>query len=149
MCSRLIDFTSKHQKIAHRCGQLLSALSLRCSPSSFYPRLFLSYLFSLDTERYLGVPGKGDKEADDAYARSSVLPWAPKLDSKLLILHGTADENVVFGHSLMLTEALQNEGKFHEFMPLMNMTHMMGAPSRCITVYSRIMYHFIRHLRPE
>jgi dipeptidyl-peptidase-4 len=59
------------------------------------------------TERYL------DRPQDNAagYAASSVLPYAGALKGKLLIMHGMADDNVLFLHSTKLFRRLQDLGR--------------------------------------
>src|SRR5690606_19282252 len=47
------------------------------------------------TERYLGLPGAHP----EAYAKSSLLTYASKLQRPLLLIHGTADDNVYFFHT--------------------------------------------------
>lgn len=79
------------------------------------------------TERYLGLPG----ENKDAYDRSSLLTYAKDLRRPLLILHGTADDNVLFVHSLKLSNALFRAGKTHELLPLPGLTHMV--PDQVVT----------------
>ncbi|MDB4995798.1 MAG: family peptidase, partial [Myxococcaceae bacterium] len=56
------------------------------------------------TERYLGMP---DTDAA-AYDEASLLTWAAKkgTTSALLLVHGTADDNVYFANSLKLADAL-------------------------------------------
>jgi len=76
------------------------------------------------TERYLGLPD----ENRDGYERSSLLTWAPKLERPLLIVHGTADDNVYFFHSLKLSDALFRAGRPHQFLPLSGFTHMVPEP---------------------
>lgn len=73
------------------------------------------------TERYLGLPG----DDPDAYRRSSLLDDAGRgLDRPLLIVHGTADDNVFFSHSVRLSDALLRVGAEHSLIPLAGMTHM-------------------------
>src|SRR5262249_54434421 len=43
------------------------------------------------TERYLGLPAK---KGDDGYKEGSLLPHAKSLKVPLLLVHGTADDNV-------------------------------------------------------
>jgi len=84
------------------------------------------------TERYLGVP----PEAKSAYEQSSLLPLAPKLERPLLLIHGTADDNVYYRHTLRFTDALLRAGREFEVMPLPAVTHMVSADP---TVYERYM----------
>ena len=72
------------------------------------------------TERYLGLPD----EQRDAYARSSLLPEAGRLDRPLLLVHGLADDNVVAAHTLQLSSALLAAGRPHDVLPLTGITHM-------------------------
>ncbi len=86
------------------------------------------------TERYLGDP----KTAPDAYQRSSVLEVAKKLDRPLLIVHGTADDNVYFVHSLRLIEALFAAGRPFEFLPLAGSTHVLTDPPAVERLWKRV-----------
>ncbi|BBC33199.1 putative dipeptidyl-peptidase IV [Streptomyces graminofaciens] len=77
------------------------------------------------TERYLGDPTVSPAE----YAKSSLItddglsdPAEPH--RPLLIVHGTADDNVVFAHALRLSSALLAAGRPHEVLPLSGVTHM-------------------------
>ncbi|QFR00132.1 S9 family peptidase [Streptomyces phaeolivaceus] len=77
------------------------------------------------TERYLGDPAK----APAAYARSSLIAdgalSAPAEPHRpLMIVHGTADDNVVFAHALRLSSALLAAGRPHEVLPLSGVTHI-------------------------
>jgi dipeptidyl-peptidase 4 len=64
------------------------------------------------TERYL------DRPQDNAagYDASSVLPYAKDLTGKLLVMHGMADDNVLFLHSTKLFRKLQDLGKPFDIM---------------------------------
>jgi dipeptidyl-peptidase-4 len=64
------------------------------------------------TERYLGTP------ADNAegYAASAVFPYVPQLQGSLLVIHGMADDNVLFLHSTKLFRRLQDLGKPFDVM---------------------------------
>ena len=50
------------------------------------------------------------------YAASSVLPYAKDLQGKLLVMHGMADDNVLFLHSTKLFRKLQDLGKPFDVM---------------------------------
>jgi dipeptidyl-peptidase-4 len=72
------------------------------------------------TERYLGLPA----EDPAAYDRSSLLPDAPRLSRPLLLVHGTADDNVYFFHSLKLGDALLRAGRPYDLLVLPGLTHL-------------------------
>lgn len=86
------------------------------------------------TERYLGLPQDNPK----AYEVSSVLTYAPQLSRPLLIIHGTADDNVFFTHSLKMSDALFRAGKEHDFLALSGFTHMVPEPGVTRRLYLRI-----------
>jgi dipeptidyl-peptidase-4 len=58
------------------------------------------------TERYLGMPTPGG-----TYDDSSVLRYANSLHGNLLLVHGMADDNVLFTNSTMLMQRLQSLDK--------------------------------------
>ena len=86
------------------------------------------------TERYLGDP-RVDAEA---YRRSSVLTYAKDLSRPLLIVHGTADDNVYFVHSLKMIEALFAAGRPFEFLPLAGATHVLTDPPTTQRMWKRV-----------
>lgn len=94
------------------------------------------------TERYLGVP----PAADEAYRRSSVLEAAKELGAPLLVMHGTADDNVYFTHAVKLSDTLFRAGKKHAFLPLSGFTHMVPDPVVTTRLYSTIVEFFLEHL---
>ncbi|MEY2669479.1 MAG: hypothetical protein RJA59_2117 [Pseudomonadota bacterium] len=77
------------------------------------------------TERYLGLPA----QAPEAYGRSSLTRLAGKDHAPLLLVHGTADDNVYLLHSLKLADALFRAGAPATFVPLANVTHLASDPS--------------------
>ena len=96
------------------------------------------------TERYLGVPGAG--RWPDAYKEGSLLTYTTDLSRPLLLIHGTADDNVYFRHSLKLEEALFRAGKSAEFLPLSSFTHMVPDPVVRTRLEERIASFFKEHL---
>jgi len=77
------------------------------------------------TERFLGLP---DENAD-GYARSDVLTWIHELRRPLLVVHGTADDNVLFVNAMKMVNAMYREGKEFDFVPLAGLTHMVPDPA--------------------
>ncbi len=94
------------------------------------------------TERFLGLP----QQDPQAYARSNAVRDASKLQRPLLLIHGTADDNVFFLHSLKLSHALLLAQKEHEFLPLSNMTHMVRRARPLRALNDRLIRFFLRHL---
>jgi len=77
------------------------------------------YYDSIYTERYMRTP----QENPDGYAESAPITHVDKLKGKLLLLHGTADDNVHFQHSLMLAEALVEADKQFDMHFYTNKNH--------------------------
>lgn len=86
------------------------------------------------TERYLGLPD----EAPQAYAVSSLLSYVADARRPLLVVHGTADDNVYFLHTLKLSDALFRAGKPHEVLPLSNFTHAVPEPNATLRLWERV-----------
>ncbi len=73
------------------------------------------------TERYLGQPAGG------AYLASDALPDAAKIDRPLLLIHGMADDNVVFENSTAFMSALQHANRPFDLMVYPGATHAAEA----------------------
>lgn len=76
------------------------------------------------TERYLGHPD----EAPATYAACSLLALAPRLERPLFFIHGYSDDNVLFCHTQMLSNALTEAGRPHRVVGLSGVTHMATDP---------------------
>jgi len=74
---------------------------------------------SIYTERYMKLP----KENADGYAAASPLETAGTLGTKLLILHGTSDDNVHMQHTILFADALMKARKDFDFVPLPRQLH--------------------------
>jgi dipeptidyl-peptidase-4 len=90
------------------------------------------------TERYLGLPQDDAMVYDDAslltHARR---PPTDVASRPLLVIHGTADDNVWFLNSLKLTDALERGGRGFSFLPLVGTTHMLLDPDLSESVWTR------------
>jgi dipeptidyl-peptidase-4 len=95
------------------------------------------------TERYLGLP----QANPEGYRRSSVETWCPDLRVPLLVVHGTADDNVYFMHSLKLTDALFRAGRPYDFLVLPGFTHMVPDAAVQRSLQERILAFFAEHLK--
>lgn len=66
-----------------------------------------NYYDSVYTERYMGFPTPNDNE--EGYQRADVLKLAPNFKTKkYFLIHGTADDNVHFQQSMLLSSALSH-----------------------------------------
>ena len=97
------------------------------------------------TERYMGLP----EENPAGYDAASVLTYCKDLERPLLIVHGTADDNVYFMHALKMSNALFRAGKHHELLPLSDFTHMVVDPLVTKRLYERIPAFLSENLRKE
>lgn len=93
------------------------------------------------TERYLGLPDKNP----EAYSVSSALTFADKLSRPMLLIHGLADDNVYFVHTLKLANALFNAGKPYDLITLPG-THMLYEPRQTLMLWSRVVDYMNRAL---
>jgi dipeptidyl-peptidase 4 len=93
------------------------------------------------TERYMGTP-----QADGAaYARASALPDAGKIKDPLLLIHGMADDNVVFENSSALIARLQGEAVPFEMMLYPGFTHRVSGPKVERHLWDTIFAFLTRH----
>lgn len=75
------------------------------------------------TERYMGDP----RLVPEAYEAASAIPEATKISDPLLLIHGLADDNVVFENSSELISVLQENNVPFEMMLYPGYTHRVGG----------------------
>ncbi|MFW5633912.1 MAG: DPP IV N-terminal domain-containing protein [Erythrobacter sp.] len=75
------------------------------------------------TERYMGDP----REVPEAYEAASAIPQATRISDPLLIVHGMADDNVVFENSSEIIAALQEGNVPFEMMLYPGYTHRVSG----------------------
>ena len=77
------------------------------------------------TERYMSTP----QANPEGYAATDVLPRLDDLTGRLLILHGMADDNVIFGNATRVIDALQAKSTPFEMMLYPGQRHgVRGEP---------------------
>ncbi len=96
------------------------------------------------TERYMRSP----QENPDGYEKGSALPFAENLQGKLLLTHGSTDNNVHPGNTMQLVEALIEAGKTFDLMIYPQQRHGIGGAARQHVTQLRLDY-FRKHLRPQ
>ena len=97
------------------------------------------------TERYLGMPEAGKAAT---YASANLPARASLLSKPLLLVHGTADDNVLFEHTLRLVEALQTAGKTFDLQIYPGKAHGIAGRAARLHLYRTMDAFFARHLRP-
>jgi dipeptidyl-peptidase-4 len=96
------------------------------------------------TERYLGMPD-GGKAAP--YASANLPSRAAQLAGPLLLVHGTADDNVLFEHTLRLVDALQTAGKTFDLQIYPGKAHGIAGRAARLHLYRTMDAFFARHLK--
>ena len=94
------------------------------------------------TERYLGHPD----DNPEGYEASSVLSWLDGLRGRLLVMHGMADDNVLFAHTLKLQRALQTRRIPFELMTYPGSKHALQERHVSIHRFNLILDFFRRNL---
>lgn len=97
------------------------------------------------TERYLGLPEAGKA---DTYTSANLPSRAALLSKPLLLMHGTADDNVLFEHTLRLVEALQTAGKTFDLQIYPGKAHGIAGRAARLHLYRTMDAFFERHLQP-
>jgi dipeptidyl-peptidase-4 len=83
--------------------------AFRAGAASSSPTAWYHY-DSIYTERYMWIP----EENKEGYEAGNAVTYADKLNGRLLIYYGTADNNVHPTNSMQLVQALQRAGKSFE-----------------------------------
>ncbi|MFO0042614.1 MAG: DPP IV N-terminal domain-containing protein [Pseudomonadota bacterium] len=97
------------------------------------------------TERYMDHP----RANVDGYREGNVLTYADAIRGRLLLVHGMADDNVLFTHTTALMAPLQARAFPFELMTYPGGKHgLVGTPIRT-HVYEAIDRFFARELRPK
>ncbi|MEO8308823.1 MAG: S9 family peptidase [Pseudomonadota bacterium] len=131
-------------------GGYMSLLSIMKAPDSFAAavvgapvtdwRLYDTHY----TERYMSTPALNP----DGYRSADVLTYAAQLQRPLLLIHGMADDNVLFTNSTTLMKALQDANRPFDLMTYPGGKH--GLTSHQDTgphVYGQMLRFFDRELK--
>ena len=96
-------------------------------------------------ERYMGLP----KDNAQGYRRGSSIHFAAGLKGKLLLVHGTGDDNVHFQGTERLINRLVELGKPFDVMVYPNRTHAIAeGPGTTSHVHQLIARYFLENLPP-
>ena len=84
------------------------------------------------TERFMRTP----QENPQGYDRGSPVKHAARLRAKMLVVHGTGDDNVHFQNTTQLVNALQAAGKQFDFMMYPNRNHGISGGNTSQHLYT-------------
>ena len=93
------------------------------------------------TERYLGTPAQDPK----VYATSGALEEATRIRDPLLLIHGMADDNVVFENSTLLAARLQGAARPFDMMFYPGQTHRVSGPGVSVHLWEGIFAFLARN----
>ena len=94
------------------------------------------------TEQFMGKPS----ENEEGYKQSSVYAHLDGMKSKLLLIHGMADDNVLFTNTTRMIDALVNRNVSFELMTYPGAKHGMSSRTNQRHVYGYIDAFFKKNL---
>ena len=97
---------------------------------------------SIYTERFMGMPD----ENVSGYENYNPLDGAKMLEGKLLLIHGTADDNVHFQNSVELMKVLNNEGKMYDFMAYPDKNHGISGGRTRMHLFELMTNYIVKNL---
>lgn len=100
------------------------------------------YYDTVYAERYMLTPAQNEA----GYKSSSAINAIPNMNTRLLIMHGTADDNVHLSNTMEYVAQLVAAGKFCDLMLFPNMNHSINGCDTRLMVYSRMLDYFNRNL---
>lgn len=95
------------------------------------------------TERYMRTP----QENFEGYEKTSPLVHAEQLDGRLLLVSGTADDNVHFQNSLQFSEALVQANKQFDMQFYTNRDHSIYGCNTRLHLYTKVIDFLDRNLK--
>jgi dipeptidyl-peptidase-4 len=99
---------------------------------------------SIYTERYLGLPAQNP----EAYRDASVQNTAARLRGRLLLVHGTGDDNVHPANTVQFIQKLIEAELPYDLQIYPRKTHSIAGPGVRTHLFSRILTHFETNLKP-
>jgi len=99
---------------------------------------------SIYTERYLSQPS----EFAAGYKEFSAVYSAAKLKGRLLLVHGTGDDNVHMQNSVQFTQRLIEARIPYDLQIYPRKTHSIAGAEARTHLFNRILAHFEQYLKP-
>jgi len=93
------------------------------------------------TERYMGLL----QENEEGYTNGDVLTYAKNLEGKLLLIHGTGDDNVHPQNTMFLVDKFIELGKDFDMMLYPNRNHGISSKGASIHIHRKIANYIIEN----
>ncbi len=97
---------------------------------------------SIWTERYMGLP----QQNEAGYKSTSVLSYIERLQGRLLLVHGMADDNVHMQNTVLLQDALQAANKQFEVMYYHGRNHRLSGGHTDLHLHTLMTEFFLKNL---
>ena len=97
---------------------------------------------SIYTERYMGHP----EEEPKAYQKTSAVAAAKNLHGRLLLIHGTSDDNVHVQNTMQMVDALIAAGKPYDLQLYPGKTHSVHGEKARLHLFRGIEKYLEQHL---
>jgi dipeptidyl-peptidase-4 len=94
------------------------------------------------SERFMRTP----QQNNDGYRNGSAIALAGQLQGRLLLIHGTADDNVHFQHSVEYTRALIRANKQFDLFFFPDKNHSISGDNTRRYLYDKVIGFFQEHL---
>jgi dipeptidyl-peptidase 4 len=106
------------------------------------PVIDWKYYEVMYTERYMDMP----QENPDGYDKANLLNYVKNLKGKLMLIHGTVDDVVVWQHSLMFIKKCVDEGKPVDYFVYPGHPHNVLGPDR-VHLMNKVTQYFEDYLK--
>ncbi|MDE6485086.1 MAG: S9 family peptidase [Duncaniella sp.] len=100
------------------------------------------YYDTVYAERYMLTPAQNA----DGYDSSAPVALVEQMNVPLLIMHGTADDNVHLFNTMQYVSELQASGRMCDMFLYPNMNHSINGCDARLNVYSRMLDYFNRNM---
>jgi dipeptidyl-peptidase 4 len=121
-------------------GGYMSSLCLFKSPEIFKMAIAVApvtnwrYYDNIYTERFMRTP----QENAEGYDKNSPINFVDKMEGELLLIHGSADDNVHFQNTMEMVKKLVEEKKQFDLFVYPNKNHFMLGTNTKIHLYTKM-----------
>lgn len=129
-------------------GGLMSCLAITVGADIFHTAIAVApvtnwrYYDNIYTERFMRTP----QENPEGYEKTSPITYARRLKGPFLLVHGTADDNVHFQNSMMLSEALIQANKQFQQAYYPNKNHSIYGGNTRLQLFTRMTDFILKNL---